>query len=215
MDSRRPTFDGLLSSQLLVVQLDLRLQSWLAACSKYIQDYSFQIPNSQSTTALGLTKRHALRVSATMAATPSFAFSSGDDPLLQPTTSTDSPSFQVEVPVRLPPYSFQSAKLTASLALQPANLIHAEILSVTSAMRKNQRWAASSSSSYSSYSQSNSSRPNGIGRRESNAKLHAAAAARGQLQGAQGLMGGFVQLKMELREIEGESCLRRVETGLR
>lgn len=77
-------------------------------------------------------------------------------------------------------------------------------------MRKNQRWASSSSSSYSSYSQSNSSRPNGIGRRESNAKLHAAAASRGQLQGAQGLMGGFVQLKTELREFEGELYSQRL-----
>ncbi|GAA5880201.1 hypothetical protein JCM8547_006589 [Rhodosporidiobolus lusitaniae] len=100
------------------------------------------------------------------------------------------PSFSVEVP--------------------PANLIYAEILAVTSAMRKNQRWASLASASYASYRPPSStingvggsgqSAPNGLfnrGEGGGGLKGH----RRGEEQ-APSLMGNFVALKMRLREMD-------------
>ena len=89
---------------------------------------------------------------------------------------------------------------------QPINLIHAEILAVVSAMRKNQRWAPTSSSSYTPYpfpstsaQQQQQLLPSGIALRgNSGAKGRSA-----QAQNNAGLMSGFMALKMELRASDG------------
>jgi hypothetical protein len=100
---------------------------------------------------------------------------------------------------------------------QPANLIYAEILAVTSAMRKNQRWAssASSSSSYSYAYRPPSSFPSaGVG---GSGQSQQQSLFRTQEQGLRGhrdgreqrpsLMSNFGELKARLREKgDGKSC---------
>lgn len=85
-----------------------------------------------------------------------------------------------------------------TVEIPPANLIYAEILAVTSAMRKNQRWAASSFSYYPSGSNNNLSNSIGSRNRGGNAPKAGSNA---------GLMSGFMALKMELRETKDVSKL--------
>lgn len=156
-----------------------------------------------------------------MAATaPLITLEGSSLPIEQHEAAMDTPTFTVEVPVRALALSCITLELTALpspvaarrfRSLQKANLIHSEILSVTSAMRKNQRWANSSASS--AYGASYSPRPGST----TNGRRDQASGPRMVLQGggargndaAGGLMAGFVALKMELREIEGGSPLRR------
>ena len=91
-----------------------------------------------------------------------------------------------------------------SLVSQPLNLIHAEILAVTSAMRKNQRWAATSSAPFpSSYSYAGLSDRNGRGGSGSMGlrNIENGRTPRERVDAA--LMSGFMSLKMELRQVEG------------
>ncbi|GAA5949414.1 hypothetical protein JCM21900_004055 [Sporobolomyces salmonicolor] len=105
----------------------------------------------------------------------------------------DAPSFSVEVP--------------------PANLIHAEILAVTSAMRKNQRWA---STSYAAYSYTSAAGNLGlagaatspVGRDLFKSKADAATGPRAS--GAAGLMSAFMELKMRLRDLDHSATLDAV-----
>ncbi|CEQ40773.1 SPOSA6832_02437, partial [Sporobolomyces salmonicolor] len=100
----------------------------------------------------------------------------------------DAPSFSVEVP--------------------PANLIHAEILAVTSAMRKNQRWASASYAAYSYTSAAGNLTLAGaatspVGRDLFKSKADAATGPRAS--GAAGLMSAFMELKMRLRDLDRPS----------
>ncbi|GAA6035516.1 hypothetical protein JCM8097_000294 [Rhodosporidiobolus ruineniae] len=108
----------------------------------------------------------------------------------------EAPSFSVEVPA--------------------ANVIYAEILAVTSAMRKNQRWA-SAASSYAAYPYRAPSTFNGVGgsgtsdassslfkREEGGLKGHKSAAQ------APSLLGNFMLLKMRLREMDESSPIDAV-----
>lgn len=99
---------------------------------------------------------------------------------------------------------------------QPLHLIHAEVLAVTSAMRKNQRWA---SAAYTSYPYvTGSSRLNGsqavggagISSRRSNPRSRPDEAHDSKQGRSLGLMGGFSELRLMLRDVEGE----RVEQEL-
>ncbi|GAA5889769.1 hypothetical protein JCM6882_004317 [Rhodosporidiobolus microsporus] len=102
-----------------------------------------------------------------------------------PASADEMPFFQVEVP--------------------PANIIYAELTAVTSAMRKNQRWAAAAAT-YAAYPYRQSTF-NGVGgtgtsaagglfkRDEGGLKGHKSA------QEAPSLLGNFMLLKMKLREM--------------
>ncbi|GAA6009496.1 hypothetical protein JCM10207_003803 [Rhodosporidiobolus poonsookiae] len=92
-----------------------------------------------------------------------------------------------------------------AVEVPPANLIHAEILSVTSAMRKNQRWA----SAYSSYSAYAYAHPANATPSAAGAGLFKRDEVGGGLKGHKGraeqpasLMGGFAVLKGRLRELD-------------
>ncbi|GAA5939550.1 hypothetical protein JCM3775_004858 [Rhodotorula graminis] len=105
-----------------------------------------------------------------------------------------------------------------SVQVPPGNLIHAEILTVTSAMRKNQRWA---SAAYAAYPYlSGSTRLNGsqgVGGsgvsstsspslfRDKDHNTRTSKNAQGL-----GLMGGFAELKLRLRELDDASNLDAV-----
>ncbi|GAA6008572.1 Sec7 domain-containing protein [Rhodotorula paludigena] len=125
-----------------------------------------------------------------MAAVPDIA-------VLRPSDGADdAPAFSVEVPA--------------------ANVIHAEILAVTSAMRKNQRWASAAFAAYPYLS--GSSRLNGsegvggsgVSPANSLFKGKDAEQRGGRNAQALGLMGGFAELKMRLRDLDGPEHLDAV-----
>lgn len=122
---------------------------------------------------------------------------------------SDTPSFTVEVPVSSPSSPLPArAWLTR---LQPINLIHAEILAVVSAMRKNQRWASSSTSNFSPYpfpATSSSSTPlqsaaSSIALRNRDSTPTKGGREPTGAQNNTSLLSGFMTLKMELRNVEG------------
>ncbi|POY71606.1 hypothetical protein BMF94_5391 [Rhodotorula taiwanensis] len=108
---------------------------------------------------------------------------------------------------------------SVQIEVPPLHLIHAEVLAVTSAMRKNQRWA---SAAYALYPyRSGSSRLNGSqavgGGAGLNGKRTLAAGGQRTQSGRDtkqsrsiGLMGGFSELRMLLREIEDPAELDAV-----
>ncbi|GAA6005362.1 hypothetical protein JCM11491_002672 [Sporobolomyces phaffii] len=102
------------------------------------------------------------------------------------TAPEQAPAFAVEVPL--------------------ANLIHAEILAVTSAMRKNQRWA---STSYAAQSYTSAAGHLGIA---GGARLRSRDDDDERTRGhtATSLMSGFMELKMRLREVEDPAQLDAV-----
>lgn len=125
-----------------------------------------------------------------------------------------SPTFSVQVPVRALSPSSPSAvpPFAHPLRTQPANLIHAEILAVTSAMRKNQRWASAAYAAYPYLGGSSSTRLNGSeGVGGSGVSTPTSSLFRGKEAAmrtsknaqALGLMGGFAELKLRLRALEG------------
>ncbi|BGP44136.1 GDP/GTP exchange factor for ARF [Rhodotorula kratochvilovae] len=125
-----------------------------------------------------------------MAALPGIAVSA-------PNAAADgSPAFTVEVP--------------------PTNLIHAEILAVTSAMRKNQRWASAAYAAYPYLSGSNRLNGSegvggsGVSAPSSLFKGKEAAQRGGRHAEALGLMGGFAELKMRLRDLDDTGSLDAV-----
>lgn len=93
-------------------------------------------------------------------------------------------------------------------------MIHAEILAVTSAMRKNQRWASAAFAAYPYLS--GSSRLNGsegvggsgVSPANSLFKGKDAEQRGGRNAQALGLMGGFAELKMRLRDLDGAFIMR-------
>ncbi|GAA5877623.1 hypothetical protein JCM3774_005361 [Rhodotorula dairenensis] len=111
-----------------------------------------------------------------------------------------------------------TAGQTASKAIEvsPLHLIHAEVLAVTSAMRKNQRWA---SAAYTSYPYATaSSRLNGsqavggagISSRRPGPRSRTEDGRDGKQGRSNGLMGGFSELRLLLRGIEDPSELDAV-----
>lgn len=125
------------------------------------------------------------------------------------------PAFAVEVPVsprRLVPleprnvFTHSSPRFhLVSLSTprrQLTNLIHAEILAVTSAMRKNQRWA---STSYAAQSYTSAAGHRGFAGGAARGRSRDDDDERGRGHTATSLMSGFMELKMRLRDIEGQS----------
>ncbi|GAA5913201.1 Arf family guanine nucleotide exchange factor GEA2 [Sporobolomyces salmoneus] len=102
------------------------------------------------------------------------------------TNPEQAPSFAVEVPL--------------------TNLIHAEILAVTSAMRKNQRWA---STSYAAQSYTSAAGHLGVSG-SSRTRSRDDDDERGRGHTATSLMSGFMELKMRLRDIEDPAQLDAV-----
>ncbi|GAA5913880.1 hypothetical protein JCM8208_004987 [Rhodotorula glutinis] len=107
---------------------------------------------------------------------------------------------------------------TFSVEVPPGNLIHAEILAVTSAMRKNQRWASAAYAAYPYLSGStrlngsqgvggsgvsSTSSPSLFRDKDHNTRTSKNAQALG-------LMGGFAELKLRLRELDDASNLDAV-----
>ncbi|GAA5820135.1 hypothetical protein JCM3770_005386 [Rhodotorula araucariae] len=125
-----------------------------------------------------------------MAAVPGIAVSAPSAP------ADASPAFTVEVP--------------------PTHVIHAEILAVTSAMRKNQRWASAAYAAYPYLGGSNrlngSQGVGGSGTSPSSSLFKGKEAAQrgGRHAEALGLMGGFAELKMRLRDLDDPSSLDAV-----
>ncbi|GAA5869908.1 hypothetical protein JCM16303_001838 [Sporobolomyces ruberrimus] len=97
------------------------------------------------------------------------------------------PAFAVEVPL--------------------TNLIHAEILAVTSAMRKNQRWA---STSYAAQSYTSAAGHRGFAGGAARGRSRDDDDERGRGHTATSLMSGFMELKMRLRDIEDTAQLDAV-----
>lgn len=120
--------------------------------------------------------------------------SSGDTPALPPRG--------VEVPVRIDQnYTSLASSMDPTdthLHLQIMSLIQAEILAVTSSMRKNQRWASAPVQSYPFPRSSTNGLPTMGG-------LRGFVDGRSRQGTTQSLMSGFMQLKMDLREVEGRS----------
>ncbi|GAA5978631.1 hypothetical protein JCM5350_002459 [Sporobolomyces pararoseus] len=100
------------------------------------------------------------------------------------TNPEQAPSFAVEVPL--------------------TNLIHAEILAVTSAMRKNQRWA---STSYAAQSYTSAAGHLGIAGGSGRTRSRDDHDDRGRGHTATSLMSGFMELKMRLRDVEDPAQL--------
>ncbi|KAK4700811.1 hypothetical protein P7C70_g5435, partial [Phenoliferia sp. Uapishka_3] len=130
-------------------------------------------------------------------------------PIPRPVTMpADTPTFIVEVPVTPPSLSLIPFPLTDVVPTQPINLIHAEILAVVSAMRKNQRWAPTSSTSFTPYPFPTTNQPSlglaGVTLRTGGGGKDAGGKQRDAGSNA-GLMSGFMSLKMELRNVEGPS----------
>ncbi|GAA5881801.1 hypothetical protein JCM1840_003881, partial [Sporobolomyces johnsonii] len=118
------------------------------------------------------------------------------------------PSISLSIPTTAPepPPAF-------SVQVPPANLIHAEILAVTSAMRKNQRWA---SSSYAAYSYTSAAGNLGLtGAPTSHVgrdlfKPKPDPTTRTRVSGPAGLMSAFMELKMRLRDLDDSATLDAV-----
>ncbi|GAA5972950.1 hypothetical protein JCM8115_005875 [Rhodotorula mucilaginosa] len=109
-----------------------------------------------------------------------------------------------------------STDVTKAIEVPPLHLIHAEVLAVTSAMRKNQRWASAASTSYPYVT--GSSRLNGsqaiggagISNRRSNLRSRPDEAHNSKQGRSLGLMGGFSELRLMLRDIQDPSELDAV-----
>ena len=101
-----------------------------------------------------------------------------------------------------------------ALLVQPANLIHAEILAVTSAMRKNQRWA---STSYAARSYTTAAGHLGMGGVAGGSRIRSREndEGRGRVHTATTLMSGFMELNMRLRDLEGNFLRFLSETSSR
>ncbi|BGP52381.1 GDP/GTP exchange factor for ARF [Rhodotorula kratochvilovae] len=103
-----------------------------------------------------------------------------------------------------------------TVEVPPTNLIHAEILAVTSAMRKNQRWASAAYAAYPYLSGSNRLNGSegvggsGVSAPSSLFKGKEAAQRGGRHAEALGLMGGFAELKMRLRDLDDTGSLDAV-----
>lgn len=103
---------------------------------------------------------------------------------------------------------------------QPLHLIHAEVLAVTSAMRKNQRWASAASTSYPYVT--GSSRLNGsqaiggagISNRRSNLRSRPDEAHISKQGRSLGLMGGFSELRLMLRDMQGARAEQDLQYSL-
>lgn len=100
--------------------------------------------------------------------------------------------------------------------MQPLHLVYAEVLAVTSAMRKNQRWASAAQASYpymSGSSRLNGSQAvGGTGFSSSGSKRPLLGARTAETSDSKqgrsiGLMGGFSELRLLLRETEGAQII--------
>ncbi|GAA6025135.1 hypothetical protein JCM8202_005730 [Rhodotorula sphaerocarpa] len=120
---------------------------------------------------------------------------------------------------RLPPVTAADAAQMTTVEVPPLHLVYAEVLAVTSAMRKNQRWASAAQASYpymSGSSRLNGSQAvGGTGFSSSGSKRPLLGARTAETSDSKqgrsiGLMGGFSELRLLLRETEDSAQLDAV-----